>query len=201
MTNSHVTIDPKVLYVGTPVALITTMSPDGTCNIGPMSSAWALGRTIVLGWEATSQTLANLERERECVINYPDADRWEQVDVIATLTGHNPPAPHKAGQFTYARDKWGPGKFTSQASVHVTPPRIQECSIQCEADVIAVHKPQGPDGDGFRIVETHVRAIHAHRRVVTPGTGHIDTNTWNPLLYVFREYFGTGPRLGKTHRH
>jgi flavin reductase (DIM6/NTAB) family NADH-FMN oxidoreductase RutF len=197
---SHVTVDPKVLYVGTPVALITTMSPDGTCNIGPMSSAWALGHTIVLGWEATSQTLANLEREGECVINYPDASRWAQVDAIATLTGHNPPAPHKVGQFTYSADKWVPGEFTPQKSALVTPPRIRECPIQCEADVVAVHRPRGTDGAGFRIVETRVRTIHADQRILAPGSNHIDTNVWEPLLYVFRDYFGTGTFLGKTHR-
>lgn len=27
---------------------------------------------------------------------------------------------------------------------------------------------------------------------------HIDTRRWQPLLYVFRHYFGTGPDLGRT---
>jgi len=30
-------IDPKILYFGTPVALITTLGEDGRSNIGPMS--------------------------------------------------------------------------------------------------------------------------------------------------------------------
>lgn len=198
--NSHVTVNPKILYVGTPVALVTTMSEDGTCNIGPMSSAWTLGRTIVLGWEATSQTFVNLERDGECVINYPNAERWAQVDAIATLTGHNPPAPHKAHQFTYTSDKWVPGGFTPQDSVHVVPPRIQECAIQCEAEVTGIHELKSPDADNFRIVETYVREIHADPRIVVAGTDHIDTAQWEPLLYVFRDYFGTGPKLGHTHR-
>jgi flavin reductase (DIM6/NTAB) family NADH-FMN oxidoreductase RutF len=40
--------------------------------------------------------------------------------------------------------------------------------------------------------------IHAHRNIVVPGTNHVDTATWNPLLYVFRHYFGVGPDLGRT---
>jgi flavin reductase (DIM6/NTAB) family NADH-FMN oxidoreductase RutF len=36
-----VTIKPSILYFGTPVVLITTMNPDATVNISPMSSAWA----------------------------------------------------------------------------------------------------------------------------------------------------------------
>jgi flavin reductase (DIM6/NTAB) family NADH-FMN oxidoreductase RutF len=198
---THTPIEPKILYVGTPIALVTTMSPDGTCNIGPMSSAWTLGRTVVLGWEATSQTLANLEREGECVINYPHADRWEHVEAIATLTGHNPPPPHKADQFTYAADKWAPGWFTPQESEIVRPPRIAECAIQCEAEVQAIHIPRGPDGCRFRIVETYVRRIHADRAIVdSSNANHIDTLAWSPALYVFRDYFGSGPRLGSTKR-
>ncbi len=34
--------------------------------------------------------------------------------------------------------------------------------------------------------------------IVVPGTSHIDTARWSPLLYVFRHYFGTGPDLGRT---
>lgn len=197
---THITVEPKVLYVGTPIALITTMSPDGSVNIGPMSSAWALGRTIVLGWEATSQTLANLMREGECVVNYPHADQWASVEAIATLTGRNPPAAHKADQFSYTDDKWTPGGFVPQASRSVRPPRIAECAIQCEAEVQRIHEPAGPDRAGFRIVETYVRTIHARRDIVDPSTGHIDTEAWAPALYVFRDYFGTGPRLGQTRR-
>jgi flavin reductase (DIM6/NTAB) family NADH-FMN oxidoreductase RutF len=199
-TSTHVTVEPKILYVGTPIALLTTMSPDGTCNIGPMSSAWTLGRTVALGWEATAQTLGNLEREGECVINYPHADRWEQVEAIATLTGHNPPAAHKADQFSYTDDKWLPGRFTPQPSELVRPPRIAECAIQCEAEVQAIFTPRGPDGDKFRIVETYVRRIHAERSIVDEQASRIDTDRWSPALYVFREYFGTGDRLGRTKR-
>jgi flavin reductase (DIM6/NTAB) family NADH-FMN oxidoreductase RutF len=45
----HRVIEPSVLYVGTPVALITSLNPDGSPNISPMSSAWALGDRVVLG--------------------------------------------------------------------------------------------------------------------------------------------------------
>jgi len=66
-----------------------------------MSSAWALGYTVVMGWESTAHTLANLEREGECVINLPGPDLVEQVEALAPLTGRNPPASHKADTFRY----------------------------------------------------------------------------------------------------
>ena len=40
---THLTIEPSILYVGTPVALLSTVNEDGTVNLAPMSSAWALG--------------------------------------------------------------------------------------------------------------------------------------------------------------
>jgi len=41
--------NPKILYLGTPVVLISTMNQDGSVNLAPMSSAWWLGLTGVLG--------------------------------------------------------------------------------------------------------------------------------------------------------
>lgn len=43
------TIQPKILYYGTPVILLNTLNEDETVNISPISSSWALGDCIVLG--------------------------------------------------------------------------------------------------------------------------------------------------------
>lgn len=196
----HLEVRPQILYFGTPVALVTTLNPDGTPNIGPMSSAWALGYTVMLGWEATAQTTANLERERECVINLPDARLHEHVEALANTTGRNPPAPHKAGKFHYEPDKFTAAGLTPQPSKQVAAPRIAECPLQLEATVTAIHHPAGPDGASFRAVECHVESVHADPDIVVPGTDHIDPARWTPLLYVFRHYFGTGPQLGATFR-
>ncbi len=42
-------IQPKILYYGTPVVLLTTLNEDETSKVTPMSSAWALGDRIMLG--------------------------------------------------------------------------------------------------------------------------------------------------------
>jgi flavin reductase (DIM6/NTAB) family NADH-FMN oxidoreductase RutF len=64
----------------------------------------------------------------------------------------------------------------------------------------AIFTPRGPDGDMFRIVETYVRRIYAERAIADEESSHIDTENWSPALYVFRYYFGTGLRLGRTKR-
>ncbi|HEY9427871.1 MAG TPA: flavin reductase [Gemmatimonadaceae bacterium] len=67
-TPHAVELSPRILYMGTPVVLVSTMNEEGTPNLAPMSSAWALGWTMMLGLGRTGQTLANLERSGECVL-------------------------------------------------------------------------------------------------------------------------------------
>ncbi|MBQ0901029.1 hypothetical protein [Micromonospora sp. U21] len=45
----HLTITPSILYFGTPVALLSTENDDGSANLAPISSAWALGQVVVPG--------------------------------------------------------------------------------------------------------------------------------------------------------
>jgi len=192
---------PSILYFGTPVALVTTLNEDGTPNIGPMSSAWALGYTVVMGWESTAHTLANLLRERECVINLPGPDLAERVEALAPLTGRNPPAQHKADTFRFEPRKFQAAGLTPIAAETVQPPRVAECPLQLEAKVTAIHDPASrPDGEYFRIVESHVQHVHAFSSIVKPGTNHIDPQHWSPLLYVFRHYFGTGEEIARSFR-
>ena len=201
--NEHIAIKPSVLYVGTPVALVTSLNPDGTTNISPMSSVWALADRVVLGMTSTSQGRENVVRSRELVINFPTPALWPQVEAIARATGRNPVPPHKAKiGYQFDADKFDTSGFTPQESDMVRPLRVAECPVQFEAEVVAVHAPgdDWPDDrpEAFQIVEARVLRVHAHRGVVVAGTNHIDTAKWSPLLYVFRHYFGTGPDLGRT---
>lgn len=206
MTNSnadtHTQIKPKVLYFGTPIALITTTNPDGTTNISPMSSAWALGDRVILGMSSTSRGGENAKRERELVINLATPAIWENVEAIARTTGAASVAPHKqAIGYFHSPDKFQLGNFTPQASTTVRPPRIAECPFQMEASVMAVHGPTdwpAAAPESFAILETKITATHANKDIVVPGTDHIDTDKWSPLFYVFRHYFGTANDLGAT---
>jgi hypothetical protein len=73
------TIEPKILYFGTPVALISSLNEDGTTNLAPMSSFWALGWTLMLGLLDETKTAENMERHAECVVNLPAPNMWQEV--------------------------------------------------------------------------------------------------------------------------
>ncbi len=194
---NSIPIQPRILYYGTPVALITTLNPDGTPNISPMSSSFALGDRVVLGMSEGGQGLDNLRRTGECVINLPSAALHGAVERLAPTTGRDPvPEDKRAFGYRHVADKFGCAGLTPLPSERVAPPRIAECPLQLEARLAAAHA--GGPLPRFAILETQVLRTHAHRDIVVDGTQHVDTGRRRPLLYVFRHYFGTGPRLART---
>jgi flavin reductase (DIM6/NTAB) family NADH-FMN oxidoreductase RutF len=52
MNTPHVVAEPHILYLGTPVVLVSTVNEDGTHNLAPISSVFWLGWRGVLGIEA-----------------------------------------------------------------------------------------------------------------------------------------------------
>lgn len=71
----HWFVTPKILYFGTPVVLVSTLNEDGSANLAPMSSAWWLGSSCMLGLSGRSKTVENLRRER--VLSLPSAGMVE----------------------------------------------------------------------------------------------------------------------------
>jgi flavin reductase (DIM6/NTAB) family NADH-FMN oxidoreductase RutF len=128
------TIAPNILYFGNPVALISSINEDGTPNLAPISSFWALGWTMTLGLLSETKTLKNLERRPECVVNLPSPDLWRQVEALAPLTGQNPVPKDKSDKFRFEKDKFAAGFFTRLASEVVSVPRVKECPVQLEAN-------------------------------------------------------------------
>lgn len=195
--NSHLTISPKILYFGTPVALLSTENEDGTFNLAPISSAWALGYVVVLGLGPAGKTAQNLAERAELVINLPSPDQWSAVERLATLTGRNPVPEHNRGWCRFEPAKFEAAGLRAQQSEIVAPPRVAECPLQLEARAARMQHDAGGE---FLIVEAHVLKVHADRRVVIPGTDHVDPAAWSPLIYNFRHYFGLGSELGHSFR-
>ncbi|AUW95237.1 flavin reductase family protein [Sulfobacillus sp. hq2] len=190
-------VHPRILYFGTPVVLLSTLNLDGSTNITPMSSAWALGSRIVLGLGEGGHGLTNLRRHGECVVNVPSPDLWEQVEALAPFTGAQPVPEHKRGVFRFEPDKFRVCGLTPQPSHEVRPHRISECPLQIEAKLVTLHMAGAHTR--FAIIQVETVLVHAHETIVVDDS-HIDPALWSPLIYNFRHYFGLGPQLGKTFR-
>lgn len=195
--DTHRVVRPSILYFGTPVVLLTTENGDGTFNLAPVSSAWALGQHVVLGLGTESRTAHNLAERPELVINVASPELWEHVERLAPLTGAHPVPESKRAVYRYERDKFAAAGLTPAGSDLVAPPRVAECALQLEARV----RGTTPGGEGlFLSVECEVLRVHAAERIVVPGTHHIDPAVWSPLIYNFRHYHGLAPEVGHGFR-
>jgi|SRR5882762_9272110 len=189
----HRTIEPTILYFGTPVAIISSLNEDGTANLAPMSSAWWLGWSCMLGLGTMGQTSENLIRTRQCVINLPSEYQVSHVDRLALTTGRNP-VPEKKLSWGYRHepDKFGTAGFTPVRSVEVFPPRIAESPVQMEG-VVHDWRPFGKNVSA-NCFEVHIVKLHVDESLLVGDgpTPHIDPVKWRPLIMNFCRFFGVG---------
>ncbi|MFF1542615.1 flavin reductase family protein [Streptomyces sp. NPDC058291] len=192
----HRTIDPRVLYFGTPVVLVSTCNEDGSANLAPMSSAWWVGQSCMLGLDRTSRTTENLARTGECVLNVTPAALVGAVDRIALLTGAPVVPEHKQRKgYRYEPDKFAAAGLSPMPSLVVSAPRVAECPVQLEARVTRTH-PFEEEDSGLVAIETRVVRVHVEEELLVPGNQrHIDPDRWDPLVMKFCEYYGDGRHL------
>jgi flavin reductase (DIM6/NTAB) family NADH-FMN oxidoreductase RutF len=197
------TIEPKILYFGTPVALVSSWNEDGSTDLAPISSFWALGWTMTLGLLTETKTAENLERHCECVVNLPSPKMWKQVEKLAPLTAKNPVPELKKKQFHYEPRKFEVAELTPLASELVKPMRAKECPVHMEARVTAMHRLSGGrlgELGGGVAAELEIVRVHVEKNFVLEEN-YVDPAKWSPLIYNFRHYFRLADQeLGKTFR-
>ena len=193
---SHRTIDPSILYLGTPVVLISTRNADGSTNLAPISSAWWLGKTGVIGMGTRSHTVENLRREGECVLSVPSVDLVTEVNRLALTTGSDPiPGYKDVMGFEHVRNKFARAGLTEVVSEVVLPPRVAECPIQMEGTVSSITEV-GDAKDHTAAIEVRIIRTHVHESILAPGhRHHIDPNKWRPLIMNFLEFYGLGNQV------
>ena len=193
----HTVIDPAILYFGTPVVLVSSTNADGSANLAPMSSAWWLGHSCMLGFGARSLTPQNIQRTGECVLNLPSVREAGAVNRLARTTGTDPVPPHKVAMgYRHESDKFGVAGVTALESDCVTPPRVRECPVHLEATLESVHPLAVRDDDRRgALVAFELRIIRVHVDESIRMTGHadrIDPVKWRPLIMSFQQFFGLG---------
>lgn len=198
---AHVAIDPAILYFGTPVVLLSTVSEQGAHNVAPMSSAFWFGHTALLAMAGRSQTSLNLRSTGECVMNLPSADQVDAVDRLALTTGRPDVSERKQSVgYRYVPDKFGHAGLTPLPADTVEAQRIAECPVNMEAVVSAV-RPLGdldPDTGPAPawVFEAEVKRVHIHPSIrATEHPDRIDPDAWRPLIMSFQRFYGLGEEL------
>lgn len=195
----HIPVEPAIFYLGTPVVLISSTNPDGTTNVAPMSSAWWLGWSCMLGLDLSSRTTENLRRTRECVLNLPAVDAVDAVDRLALTTGSESVPVHKAALgYRHVADKFAVAGLTPAPSERVAPQRVAECPIQLEARVVS-NKPFAARDPRMPVpaaaIEVCIERAHVEERLLDRERRRIDPDKWRPLIMSFRGFYGLGESL------
>ena len=196
----HVISEPAILYLGTPVVLISTTNADGTYNLAPMSSAFWLGWRCMLGLASASKTTENMKRTGECVLNLPSADMVAAVDRLARTTGSNPVPEGKIGRgYRFERDKFGIAGLTPAESETVWPPRVEQCHVQLEAVVETVHELAKDDpvlNGRTNVFEVRIQRVHVEESILMGGEpNRIDPDKWRPLIMSFQKFYALGAQV------
>ncbi|RDW85885.1 hypothetical protein BP5796_04210 [Coleophoma crateriformis] len=192
----HSPINPAILYWGTPVVLITTTNEDSTSNISPISSAFWLGDHCMLGLAAYSQTVINLQRTKQCVLNLPSDDMTAAINALACTTGTKDVPSGKAQRgYRYEKDKFSVAGLTEQASERVAPPRIQECPAQMEAEVVGIYEMMrdGPESISGSLLAIEVKVLRTYvedRLRLRGYENRVDPLAWRPMIMSFQHLFG-----------
>jgi flavin reductase (DIM6/NTAB) family NADH-FMN oxidoreductase RutF len=175
-----------------------------------MSSAFCLGWRGMLGFEAVSKTPNNIVRTGECVLNLPSMDQVDAINRLSRLTGSNPvPAGKALRGYRYLPDKFGIAGLTPVASETVAPPRVLECPIQLEAELVRVNPMMTDEYDytqhersaectleGIVALEVRIKRVHVVPALLVEGQpNRIDPNRWKPMIMSFCRYCGLGSEL------
>lgn len=196
----HQLSEPAILYFGTPVALLSTLNPDGSANLAPMSSVFWLGWRAVLGLAAPSQTTQNLLRTGQCVLNLPSIAQAAAVNRLAGTTGSDPvPAGKQQKGYRTERDKFGLAGLTPVPAATVAPPRVLECPVQLEAVVEAAHGIGEADAavrGRLLNIELRIQRVYLDESILLDGhPNRVDPDKWRPLIMSFQHFYGLGPRV------
>jgi flavin reductase (DIM6/NTAB) family NADH-FMN oxidoreductase RutF len=194
----HIVSEPPILYLGTPVVLISTVNEDGSYNLAPMSSAFWLGWRCVLALAAVSKTTENMIRARQCVMNLPSESMVAAVNRLAMTTGTDPVPPGKVARgYRYEKSKFEISGLTPVVSQTVAAPRVEECPVQLEAVVEHV-KDLAENDEKLRgrtkVFEMRVQRVHVAQEILMEGhVDRIDPDKWRPLIMSFQRFYGLSP--------
>lgn len=199
----HIKSYPSILYFGTPVALISTKNPNGTDNLAPISSIFWLGWRCIIGVGASSQTAKNLMATRETVLNLPSVNEVKAVNLLAKTTGSNPvPQTKMLKGYRFEESKFEIAGLTGKRSETVNAIRVNECPVQMEAVVKAVHNLAMDDiiQHGKVITfELKITKVYVDTSITMDNdSNRIDPDKWKPLIMSFQEFYTVGNKVHKS---
>lgn len=157
-----------------PIALISTISPEGVVNVAPFSYFMAVSSSpACLAFSVTfkrggekKDTLINIEKTRQFVFNSSTQEIAKQINDCSA-------------EYPYGVSELTEVGLTAAPSLKVSPPRIAESAVQMECKLHQLV----PIGEGAAGSTTLVigQIVYAHVQERVYKNGHIDPMSYQPL--------------------
>lgn len=157
-----------------PIAVVSTKNEDGTNNIAPFSFFNGFSaKPMIVGFAplirtstgGKKDTVINIERDKEFVINFTTENNYEKVNLCST-------------ELEYGEDEFKFAGLTPIESEVVKPMRLKESPIQFECKLREIISFGDKPGAGTLILGEVVR-IHIDEEIY--DNGRITTELWKPM--------------------
>lgn len=175
-----------------PIAVVSTRNENGTNNLAPFSFFNGFSaKPMIVGFAPIRKpntgekkdTLINIEREKEFVVNFVTEETADQINLCATELAHG------EDEFSFAN-------LTPLESELVAAKRLKESPIQFECKLRDIVSYGDTPGAGTLITGEVIR-IHVDEKVY--DNGRIITANWKPMgRGAGNDWFKTDSVVEKT---
>ena len=157
-----------------PIGWISTISEDGILNLAPFSYFNAVGDdpphvmfSTVRSNNSNKDTLNNVLATKQFVVNMVTEDLAEQMNMTSQ------PIPANESEFELAG-------LTPIASVKVKPPRVLECKITMECELVHHYNLENSKSGGATIIIGKIVMFHIDESVLLDNY-KINLETYKPI--------------------
>lgn len=162
-----------------------------------------LGWRCVIGISAFSKTTENIKRTGSCVINLPSVNQVSAVNRLALTTGSSVvPEGKKRKGYRYVSNKFKLAGLNPVQSETTPAPRIDECPVQMETSLEAVHGIADADElqkGKILTMELRVLRVHLDESILLNGSANrVDPDKWRPLIMSFQKFYGLGSQVHES---
>jgi len=162
------------IVIPRPIGWISTISEDGIHNLAPFSYFNAVGDdpphvmfSTVHSNISNKDTLNNVLKTKQFVVNMVTEDLVEQMNMTSQ------PIPANESEFELAG-------LTPIESILVLPPRVKECKITMECEMVHHYKLENSKTGGATIVIGKIVLFHIDKSVLLDNY-KIDLETYKPI--------------------
>jgi flavin reductase (DIM6/NTAB) family NADH-FMN oxidoreductase RutF len=162
------------IVIPRPIGWISTISEDGIHNLAPFSYFNAVGDdpphvmfSTVHSNISNKDTLNNVLKTKQFVVNMVTEDLVEQMNMTSQ------PIPANESEFELAG-------LTPIESILVLPPRVKECKITMECEMVHHYKLENSKTGGATIVIGKIVLFHIDKSVLLDNY-KINLETYKPI--------------------